>query len=322
MARTNTGAFWGGAGLVWRRQRLLWWIFVVNFVLAFFSIHGIIPRTGAILDNSLAAHRLVSGFDIGALAEMAVQPGVSPLSVSPAALAYTLVFFVFMLFMTGGILEVYRRDIRLTTSEFFEACGAFFWRFVRMVLWLLLCLIPIAILHRILRAIANHIGDNAVSAMAGVWCSIVVGIVILVLLLILRLWFDMAEVHCVAQNERRVRRALRVAWGVTFRNFGGLFGRFVGIAILACIGFGFGLWLWMYVLPPTAIKTAFFLGQLMILWWLGTRLWQRSAETIWYQRYLAQAAEASIPAPAPHYPVVTPQPPPSPMPPPSATDAV
>jgi hypothetical protein len=320
MERTKAGAFWGGAGLVWRRQRVVWWIFVVNFVLAFFSIHGVVPRTGAVLDHSLAAHRLVNGFDLGALGEMLVQPGVSPLDVSPSAMAYSVVFFVFMLFMTGGFLEVYSRDIRLTTSEYFEACGAFFWRFVRMVIWLLLCLIPIAILHRILRAIANHIGDNAVSAMTGVWCSIVVGIVILVLLLILRLWFDMAEVHCVAQNERRVRRALRVAWGVTFGNFGRLFGMFLVIAILACIGFGFGLWLWMYVLPPTAITAAFFLGQAMILWWLGGRLWQRSAETIWYQGYLARTAE--IPAPAPHYPVITPQMPPSPLPPPLPTDQV
>lgn len=320
MARENSGAFWGGAGLVWRRQRLVWWIFVVNFVLAFFSIHGVVPRTGAILDHSMAAHRLVTGFDIGALGELLVRPGISPLSVSPAAMAYSLVFFVFMLFVTGGVLEVYRRDIRLTTSDFFEACGAFFWRFVRLVIWLLLCLIPIGILHRILRAIANHIGENAVSAMTSVWCSIVVGAIILVLLLILRLWFDMAEIYCVAQNERRVRRALRMAWRLTFGNFGGLFGLFVGIVIVACIGFGFGLWLWMYVLPPTAIWAAIFLGQAMTLWWIGTRLWQRSAETIWYQRHLAHATE--IPPQAPHYPVVTPQPPPSPMPPPSATDAV
>jgi len=319
MAGENSGAFWGGAGLVWHRQRLVWWIFVVNFVLAFFSIHGVVPRTGAILDHSLAAHRLVTGFDIGALGELLVRPGVSPLSVSPTAMAYSLVFFVFMLFVTGGVLEVYRRDIRLTTSDFFEACGAFFWRFVRLVIWLLLCLIPIGILHRILRTIANHIGDNAVSAMASVWCSIVVGIIILVLLLILRLWFDMAEIYCVAQNERRVRRALRMAWRVTFGNFGGLFGLFLGIVIVACIGFGFGLWLWMYVLPPTAIWAAIFLGQAMTLWWIGTRLWQRSAETIWYQRHLAHAA--AIPA-APHYPVVTPQPPPSPMPPPLPTDQV
>jgi hypothetical protein len=318
MARQNSSAFWGGAGLMWRKQHIVWWIFVVNFVLAFFSIHGLIPRTGAILDHSLAAHRLVNGFDLGALGELTVQPGVSPLDVSPAAMAYSLVFSVFMLFMTGGFLEVYARDIRLTTSEYFEACGAFFWRFFRLMIWLLLCLIPIGIFHHILRAIANRIGDNAVSAMTGVWCSIVVGVVIFVLLLILRLWFDMAEIYCVAQNERRVRRALRMAWRVTFVNFGSLFRLFVGIGIIACIGFGIGLWVWMYVLPPTAIKTAFFLGQAMILWWLGTRLWQRSAETIWYQGYWARKAEIAVPA-TPHYPVFTPQPP---MPPPSATDAV
>src|SRR5215469_1850368 len=319
MARENSGAFWGGAGLVWRRQRLVWWIFVVNFVLAFFSIHGVVPRTGAILDHSMAAHRLVTGFDLGALMELQLRPGISPLDISPAAMAYSLVFFVFMLFVTGGVLEVYRRDIRLTTSDFFEACGAFFWRFVRLVIWLLLCLIPIEILHRILRTIANHIGDNAVSAMTGVWCTIVAGVIILVLLLILRLWFDMAEIYCVAQNERRVRRALRIAWRVTFGNFSSLFRLFVGIAIVAGIGFGFGLWLWMYVLPPTAIWAAILLGQAMTLWWIGTRLWQRSAETIWYQRHLAHATE--IPAP-PHYPVVTPHPPPSPMPPPLPTDLV
>lgn len=316
MARQNSSAFWGGAGLVWRRQRIVWWIFAVNFVLAFFSIHGIVPRTGAVLDHSLAAHRLVNGFDLGALGEMGVQPGISPLSFSAAAMAYSLVFFVFMLFMTGGFLEVYSRDIRLTTSEYFEACGAFFWRFFRLMIFLLLCVIPIGILRYILRAMASSIGDRAVSAMTGVWCQIAAGIAIVLLILILRLWFDMAEIYCVAQNDRRVRRALRMAWRVTFREFGSLFRLFLGIAVIGCSGFAFGLWLWMYVLPPTAIKTAFFLGQLMILWWLGTRLWQRSAETIWYQRYLAQASEAPA-----HYPV-TPQPPPSPMPPSLPSDPV
>lgn len=322
MAQRRSGMFWGGAGLVWRRQGLVWWIFAVNLILAFFAIHGPMSHIGGVLDHSMAAHRLVNGFDVSALLGMAVQPGISPLDVTLASRAYSFVFFVFMLFVIGGVLEVYRRDIRLATSEFFEACGAFFWRFFRLVLWFLLCLIPIAIFAEIFDGvIGRRIDANAVSAMTVVWYRMAITIVIVLLLLILRLWFDMAEVHCVAQNERRVRRALRVTWGVTFRNFGALYGMFLGIAIIACVGFGFGLWLWMYVLPPTAITAAFFLGQAMILWWLGTRMWQRSAETIWYQRYLARAAEVAIPAP-PHYPVVTPQMPPSPMPPPGATDAV
>ena len=100
MAGPNSGAFLGGAGLVWRRQRVLWWIFAVNFILAFFSIHGVVPRVGNVLDHSFAAQRLVKGFDLGAFSELMLQPGVSPLDVSQAAMAYSLVFFVFMLFIT------------------------------------------------------------------------------------------------------------------------------------------------------------------------------------------------------------------------------
>ena len=321
MVQRDASAFWGGAGLVWRRQRVLWWIFAVNFILAFFSIHGVVPRIGSVLDHSLAAQRLVNGFDVGAFSELLLQPGISPLSVSPAAMAYSLVFFVFMLFVTGGILEVYRRDSRVSTAEFFESSGAFFWRFVRLVIFLLLCIIPVAIFDVILRTIGNHIDERAISAMTIVWFRIAAGIVLLFLLLILRLWFDMAEVHSVAQNERRMRRSLAVAWRITFANFGRLFWLYFSISIVACIGFGFGLWLWMYVLPPTAITGAFFLSQAMILWWLATRLWQRSAETLWYQRNFVPAAPPVSYTPA-TYPAVAPQTPPSPLPPPSSADQV
>lgn len=321
MGGRNSGFFLAGAGLVWRRQRVLWWIFAVNFILAFFSIHGVVPRIGNVLDHSLAAQRLVKGFDLGAFTELTLQPGISPLSVSPAAMAYSLVFFAFMLFITGGILETYRRDDRVSTAEFFESSGAFFWRFVRLVIFLLLCLIPIAILHRILRSAGDRIDETAVSAMTSVWFSIAVGIVLLFLLLVLRLWFDMAEVHSVAQNERRMRHSLAVAWRLTFGNFGRLFWLYFSISIVACIGFGFGLWLWMYVLPPTAITGAFFLSQAMILWWLATRLWQRASETLWYQHNFVPVAPPASYTPA-TYPVVAPQTPPSPLPPPSSTDAV
>ena len=321
MAGQNSGFFLPGAGLVWRRQRVLWWIFAVNLILAFFSIHGVVPRIGSVLDHSLAAQRLVNGFDVGAFSELMLQPGVSPLSVSPAAMAYSLVFFVFMLFVTGGILETYRRDGRVTTAEFFESSGAFFWRFVRLVIFLLLCLIPIAILRAIASRIGGHIEDTAVSAMASVWFSIAAGIVILFLLIVLRLWFDMAEVHSVAQNERRMRRSLAAAWRLTFGNFGRLFWLYFSIIVVACVGFGFGLWLWMYVLPPTAITGAFFLSQAMILWWLGTRLWQRASETLWYQRNFVPAVPPASYTPA-TYPVVAPQTPPSPLPPPSSVDQV
>ncbi|MGH9677140.1 MAG: hypothetical protein ACRD36_08560, partial [Candidatus Acidiferrum sp.] len=266
--------------------------------------------------------RLVHGFDVAALGGLAQQPGVSPLDVSTTALAYSVVFFAFMLFITGGILEVYRRDSRMNTAEFFESSGAFLWRFVRLVIFLLICLIPIAIFHRILHGIGDHIEETAISPMASIWFRIAVGIVILFLLIVLRLWFDMAEVHSVAQNERRMRRSLAVAWRLTFGNFGRLFWLYFSISIVGVIGFCIGLWLWMYILPPAAITGAFFLSQAMILWWLATRLWQRAGETLWYQRNFQPAPVPATYSPAPSYPAVASQSPPSPLPPPSSADQV
>src|ERR1700683_857624 len=39
MANGQSGVFLGGAGLVWRRQRVLWWVFVVHLVLESFVAH-------------------------------------------------------------------------------------------------------------------------------------------------------------------------------------------------------------------------------------------------------------------------------------------
>ena len=59
----------------------------------------------------------------------------------------------------------------------------------------------------------------------------------------------------------------------------------------------------MFRLSPQSNVAAFLLSQLMILIWLGTRLWQRASESLWYRNYQAnQVPEpAWTPPPAPMY---------------------
>ena len=80
-----------------------------------------------------------------------------------------ILFFLFMLFVTGGILTVYREDRKLKAGEFFGACGAYFWRFVRLML---LSLIPFAILGGLYSAVdklSTYVGDRVTPASAGFW---------------------------------------------------------------------------------------------------------------------------------------------------------
>ena len=61
----------------------------------------------------------------------------------PAVIHFSVVFMIFMLFFTGGILATYVHDEKPAATNFFEACGYYFWRFFRLLLYLLIVFLPI-----------------------------------------------------------------------------------------------------------------------------------------------------------------------------------
>ncbi|MGC1583621.1 MAG: hypothetical protein WA766_19225, partial [Candidatus Acidiferrales bacterium] len=110
MANGQSGVFVGGAGLVWRRQRVLWWVFIINLVLASLSAHTITGRVAPVLDHSLASiPLLVQGFHLSATSELGGPPE-EYLTVGSTPIYYSVIFFFFMLLATGGILEAYWQD--------------------------------------------------------------------------------------------------------------------------------------------------------------------------------------------------------------------
>jgi len=295
-------AFFAGAGLVWTRQRILWWIFVVNLILAFLGMHQVAHWLGGnVLNHSLeSSRRLVHGFDITALAELGLLPenplrGMGSMSVIPSFL-----FTLFMLFMTGGILVAYYDDLRLDAAGFFEACGRHFWRFVRLLIYFLIALIPIAILASLAGKIYNNIDEAAVSPYSAPIFTAVAAIFLLFLLMSVRLWFDMAQVISMAKDERKMYRMLGRSASLVWHNFGSLFWLYLRISVIGWVLFGAGLYIWMIRLRPENTPAAFLIGQIMIVFWVGTRLWQRAAETAWYKQYrLAYYAPVPMPPPAP-----------------------
>jgi flagellar biosynthesis protein FliQ len=284
MSENQSGCLAAGAGLVWRRQRVLWWIFVVNLILAGLAVKDVTDRAGAVLNHSMEAARLVDGFDIGTMG-MLSNLSSDPLSTQAFGLSGT-VYLVFLLFITGGVLEVYRRDVKLSTGDFFEACGAFFWRFLRLMLAFLIACIPVGIFAAIFFNLANKMGDRTISDVPSRLLYVVVAVITLLLVMWLRLWFDMAEVYSVAHNETKIRVALKTTFKLLLRRWTGLYFIFLFIGLVsAALCYG-GIWAWYRIVPAAAISLSMVWLQLLILFSIGTRLWQRAAETTWYQNYL------------------------------------
>src|SRR5215469_16394116 len=143
MTNDDKGLVAAGFALVWRRQRVLWWVFAVNLALELLGAASAHSQLQRLLRHSLAGEDLTKGFDLGMFLELVSVPAANLMRSTTSSLLFALLFPLFMLFVTGGILAVYREDRRFSTGEFFAASGAFFWRFVRLALF---SLIPFAIL--------------------------------------------------------------------------------------------------------------------------------------------------------------------------------
>src|SRR5271154_1451020 len=163
MDSKERGTFFRGAGLVWRWQRLVWWLFAINLIFAAFATQGMVDRLSPALDHSKASQYFVHGFDVSQMGALAGQPD-SPLQFQgPTVIHFSVVFMILMLFFTGGILATYIRDERPAPGIFFESCGYYFWRFVRLLLYMLIVFLPIGGLAAFPGAMSPRIDDLSIS---------------------------------------------------------------------------------------------------------------------------------------------------------------
>src|SRR5579863_3135464 len=151
---------------------------------------------------------------------------------------------------------------------------------------------------------AGKLGPEQGKPVAGFEVTVGAALAALLLMMAVRLWFDMAQVDAVAEDERAMHRALRRAFKVTFGNFGSLYWMYLRISLVAWMGLAAAIWVWVKVVRPESVGATFILGEAVCLLWLGTRLWQRASETVWRERHAEPAGVTAapalyVPAPAP-----------------------
>ncbi|MBI1739390.1 MAG: hypothetical protein HY233_00550 [Acidobacteriales bacterium] len=293
-----------GFSRVWRYQRVLWFIFFINLVLAHFGASPTIHKLDWATDHSLHAQRLSNMFDVGSFSELASNPEVKLFEVGGVSISLSLVFFVIVLFLTGGILEAYRSGRKLTTREFFEACGSYFWRWVRLFILMGIVLIPALMLVSLVWKQANSLMGSAAQEKAGFWILVAVMGAVGILLMCIRLWFDMAQVRAVVEEETGMWRNAGRAFKLTFSNFGSLFWMYFRISVMGWLVFAAGLYVWAKM-PPARFQWTFVVLEIVVLCGFGTRLWQRASEMVWYQRHFLAPAVMPVPVTPPPSPLLT-----------------
>jgi hypothetical protein len=277
-----TGLFRNGARLVRRHMRLLIWIFFVNLVLGWLSAGAVRNTFSPMLDHSMASQRLVDKFDMAAMIELVRNPEIQLHPLTSGSLHFSVIFLIYMIFINGGVLTVYREDRRLSKAEFFEMSGAFFWRTLRLVL---LSLIPLAIvggLYNALSGWSDRLTEDAASARTGFWVLVAGSIVLWIIALFVRAWFDVAQSLAVARNERGMIRSSGRAFMMTIRNLGTIVTTYVCIHIVGIIAM-VALCLVVVYIPHAQFRLSFFVLEILMLIEIAVRLWQKAAAMTWVE---------------------------------------
>jgi len=273
-----------GLFLVWRHQRLVWWIFFVNLVLGFLASLAPGAVLHSVLDKSLYSEEMSKRFDAAVFFELLMKPEVSTSPWMAGSLAAGLIFLFYMLFISGGVLATYHQDRKLTGGQFFECCGEFFWRMVRLLLW---SIIPFAIvfgLAAVVQRVSGKMASDAARELQGFYVQVGGSFVCLVFALFVRAWFDLAQARTVIDRVRGIRVLSFRSFMLALRNLPRLVSIYLTTEFVAGLAV-FAAWtLWLRI-PHGSFGASWLLLELLTLVLVGVRLWQRAATVVWYENY-------------------------------------
>ena len=288
MPRTRN-IFVHGLGITLRRLPVLLWTYAFNLTLALAFCFPLKVQISNLLDRSLAAQRLSSGFDLGTAATAAMRlhegsPGeASALTSHASVLLYLLLYFL----LVPGTLYCYLTRTRTRLSTLIRQGLVHFWRFVRITLLTLLgalvLLGPLILLH--LRW-ASFVDDHFVGRTALLLTLFGVLFVLLAASL-LRLYFDLVEAYTVqlgthlrpsGRPDRRVRRTLRPAFRLLRNHFGRIWLVFLFLTVLGAAAAFLFTRTAIHMLAQPRVWPMFLLAQIGLLLMLFTRFWQRGIE--------------------------------------------
>jgi hypothetical protein len=306
--------------MVVHNGRYIFWFWLLNLTLAEFGTAAFRKSAHAILDHSMAADRLLHGFDLAVMVNLLARPEFGPMaSATTPAMYFSFLFLVFTTLFLPGVFQGYASTYRLPREDFFRACGRNLWRYIRLMIIagvvMLIATIALFGLHGVLERKAGESTNELLLPevrFAGL-C------VIFLIMTGFRIWFDLAEVDLVLNDQRAVRKSIGTAFLHTFRSLGRLLASYVVTAIAAAIILLGGIWTWMKFVAPEKWFEAFLLSQLILFLLLIPRFWQRGiVVSYWKQNMMLPAVVVQPIMPLPITPpapvAVAPDPAPAPNP--------
>lgn len=297
----NESSLSAGMKLLLNNKRLLLWAYLASLIVGLRVALPMHARLSPILDHSLAAQGLAGRFDVSYYALLTMNMAHHGTSIYAQAFLAVLGYCVFVNVLAAGTYYVFGTGELPWLATVLRSGVEYFWRFFRLLLFGILIGGPVIAILVALRAVVLKHADNVYVERPYFYVSVLTFVVIALMALVFRLWFDLAEASVIQlgiEGDSRVRRSLWPSLRLMRARFAPLYFSYLLIGILGWIGFILFVFLWIIAVPPRAVPLAWILGQLGVTSLLAARIWQRG---------LATAAVAfADPLPIVHTPIFTP----------------
>jgi hypothetical protein len=295
-----------GLGRVCRNWRCLTWTYGLSLLLAWIGSLPLRVQYSSLMDHSLYSRSVSGRLDIAAVLEATRLLTERPTGARNIFLLIEIIFALVVFILTPGVLSIYLGDEIDSFGNMLRTGLRYFWRFVRLTLFLLLIGgLSVGILALLRALLLNKLDNIYVEREYFIW-ALITGLIVAAVAVFFRLWFDLAEIVTVdrgtyrlgRQEDRRVRYALGPAWKLLRAGFWRLYLSFIFVGFLGYAGLLFMLALW-HMIPPGATFLAFLLAQAGVFLLMAARFWQRGIEVAWFDETGVLVTPIPIPITAP-----------------------
>lgn len=203
------------------RGRLAALLYSVHLVLALPAAFVFQAALGRDFGGSLAPERLLSGFDFTLWMDFLRNHGDVLRTLMQLAAGIGFLALVLGPFLAGGTMAMLGpRAAPFSAAAFFRQCGAFYFRFLRLILIFgSLALLVLAICSLVLGEVLSSLDENALSEFPLIMAATVGIALMFVLAVLIVLAGEYARIAVFRQNSRTMVRAAISGFGFLLRNF-------------------------------------------------------------------------------------------------------
>jgi len=209
-----------------------------------------------------------------------------------------LIYLLLNTFFVGGIIEVFAVDYgHFTMRRFWAGCGAYFWRFFRLMLISFFFYGGAGFIYFVVQGTINSAAAQAMSYESIIyrrWGSL---LLLIVMLGFVNMIFDYAKIRTVVEDSRSMFRETFSALGFSLRHLFSVSALYLIIAVIGMAPFFLLVHLRDSIDQSSviAVTTAILAGQTAIAARMWTRLTFFAAELDFYRRYRPKKVRALPP---------------------------